>query len=227
MHLDKAIERHCEPLLRIVETLFALIGLVEGGLERLSRPVYRKVLNILRPAESAVRRLIIVMASGLEVEPATDRAGRKGRGGSGKRKGKGRRLFALFDPRLRLRFSRASRHAARTPKAEPHIYGFPYDRRVPEILQPTPSPKPDGTVSAAFLCRRLGAIIDALKDLPRQARRYARLQARLNADPNSKRDSVLRRGSPPGLREKSTHEVHEILKECHWLALTVLRPDSS
>ena len=67
-----AIERHREPLLRIVVGLFAMIGLTESGaIERLSRPLYRLVLGILRPAESAVRRLIIVAARDIVVEPSS------------------------------------------------------------------------------------------------------------------------------------------------------------
>ena len=65
-----AIERNREPLLRIVATLFAMIGLAEGAaVERLSRPLYRAVLGVLRPAEAAVRRLIIVAAQGMVVKP--------------------------------------------------------------------------------------------------------------------------------------------------------------
>ncbi len=64
MNIDLAIERHRKPLLRIVATLFAMIGLADGGrVERLSAPVYRAVLRVLRPAESGVRRLIVVAAS--------------------------------------------------------------------------------------------------------------------------------------------------------------------
>ena len=58
-----AIDRNREPLLCIVVGLFAMIGLAEGGaVERLSWPVYRAALRILRPAEAAVRRLIVVVA---------------------------------------------------------------------------------------------------------------------------------------------------------------------
>jgi hypothetical protein len=68
MDKDRAIERNREPLLRIVAALFAMIGLTEAGaVERLSRPVYRAVLFVLRPAEAAVRRLIIVAARGMGV----------------------------------------------------------------------------------------------------------------------------------------------------------------
>jgi hypothetical protein len=65
-----AIERHRQPLLGIVATLYAMIGLTDDGrIERLSWPLYRAVLAVLRPAEAAVRRLIVVAARGLVVKP--------------------------------------------------------------------------------------------------------------------------------------------------------------
>src|SRR5262245_39021501 len=71
MNWDLAIERNREPLLRIVAALFTMIGLSEAGaIERLSRPVYRAVLLVLRPAEAAVRRLVIVAARGKVVKPS-------------------------------------------------------------------------------------------------------------------------------------------------------------
>jgi hypothetical protein len=37
----------------------------------------------------------------------------------------------------------------------------------------------------------------------------------------------LRLGWPPGWRIRATHEVDEILKDCHWLARSALTPDTS
>src|SRR4051794_38372769 len=99
-HMDwaYAIERHRHPLLGIVATLYAMIGLTDdGGVERLSWPIYRAVLAVLRPAESAVRRLIVVAARGLKVKPYVPRPAPTGLAISGK--GKGRLCFRLFDPR--------------------------------------------------------------------------------------------------------------------------------
>ena len=71
MDWAKAIEHNRIPLIRIVAALFAMIGLGEGGaVERLSWPLYRAVLRVLRPAESAVRRLIVVAARGIVVKLA-------------------------------------------------------------------------------------------------------------------------------------------------------------
>ena len=79
MDWDFAIERNREMLLGAVVALFALIGLAEGGMvERLSRPVYRKVLGHVKAAEAAVRRLIIVMARNIVVEPRPKRPAPKG-----------------------------------------------------------------------------------------------------------------------------------------------------
>ena len=70
MDWDFAIERHRVPLLGIVLEQFAEMGLTEGGaVERLSKPVYRYALRLLRKAESAVRRLIFVAARNIVIEP--------------------------------------------------------------------------------------------------------------------------------------------------------------
>src|SRR5262245_13036473 len=95
-----AIERNREPLLRIVAALFAMIGLGEGGaIERLSWPLYRAVLRVLRPAEAAVRRLIVIAAHGMVVKPSPVRAAPAGLKIAGK--SQGRISFRLFDPRKR------------------------------------------------------------------------------------------------------------------------------
>jgi hypothetical protein len=92
MDWNFAIERNRGDLLPVVLGLFTLIGLTEGGMvERLSRPVYRRVLRALRSAESAVRRLIIVMARDIVVEPRPKRPAPKGF----VRPGRGHRLRRL------------------------------------------------------------------------------------------------------------------------------------
>ena len=57
------IERNRDRLLAVIAELFALTG---GAMAAsLPRHVYRALLILLRPAESAVRRLIIIAARGL------------------------------------------------------------------------------------------------------------------------------------------------------------------
>ncbi|MDP1700739.1 MAG: hypothetical protein Q8L53_07255, partial [Aestuariivirga sp.] len=60
-----AIELNREALNRIVAALFALLGI--DGTEtvgRIPHRLHRAVVRVLRPAESAVRRLIVVAARG-------------------------------------------------------------------------------------------------------------------------------------------------------------------
>ena len=127
-----AIERHREPLRRIVATLFAMIGLTEGGaVERLSRPLYRLVLGILRPAESAVRRLIIVAARDIVVEPRPKRPFPAGRVISRKGQGKHKRGASskLFDPPKDFDGGKGRRHKGR--KIEPRIHVFDFNPGFP------------------------------------------------------------------------------------------------
>jgi hypothetical protein len=231
-----AIERNREPLLRIVAALFATIGLTESDVvERLSRPLYRAVLGILRPAEAAVRRLIVVAARDIVVEPSPKRPAPAGLVRSGKASGRGV-SFKLFDPRKRS--DGASGRPIRSPRPEPRAryIDVGFDPRIPLFRQPPPAipaPAPeddaidDDSVNAGPLCRRLAAIKRALEDLPRQARRYARWRGRPIEERRPRLATPLRRGWPPGRRSRPTHEVHEILNECHWLARNVPAPDTS
>jgi len=240
MDWEFAIERYRGPLLGHVVRLFAMIGLTEGvTIERVSKPLYRQVLGVLRTAESAVRRLIIAAARDIVVEPKPRRPSQAGRKSSGESKGQGKGkakrkrgiFFKLFDPPKRFRKFFGRRGKRR--RAQPRVTVIGYDPRIPEFLRgqpaaPAAAPVPevaetidDGTVNAGPLIRRLLAIKDALEDIPRQARRYARWRDTPIEDRHPQRESALRFGRPPGWRTRPTHEVHEILKECHWLARNV------
>jgi hypothetical protein len=185
---------------------------------------------VLRPAEAAVRRLIIVAARGMVVKPSPMRSAPAGLTISGT--GQGRVSFQLFDPRQR--FDRAHGPSTRNPRPQPRIrfIDVAFDPRIPLFRQPQPAPAAqasaeDDTVNAKPLGRRLAAIKRALEDLPRQARRLARWRARPIEARRPRLATPLRLGSPPGRRSRPTHEVHEILNECHWLARTVPVPETS
>jgi hypothetical protein len=235
MFFTPAIERNREALIRIVAALYAMIGLTEaGGIERLKWPMYRAVLALLRPAESAVRRLIVMAAQGLAVKPMAAGSASRKRATAGKRKTRRHRIFSLFDPRQRERLfvHRGGRPSFKVPRAEPRIRSFNENvhvivyRNGAPPAPPPPLPQPADSVNAGALCRRLAAIREALQDLPGQARRYARWRAMAMADHRPQR-AIFRRGPPPGLRPKSRHEVHAILKECDWLAREALTPNTS
>ncbi len=225
-----AIERHSEALKGIVETLFAMLGL-DGDVTvgRIPHRLHRAVLRMLRPAESAVRRLIVVAARGLVVKLAPSRPMPKGH-----RIGKGsepcRPAFRLCDKRIF--FPELNQPQVRYAKHPPRILFLGPDSKLDD-LWPRPQPKTasapdsDGLVSAARIARRLHALKLALEDLPRQARRMARWRARREAEKAPKFKSPLRPGRAPGHRKKPDHEVDEILTECHWLAWEALKIDSS
>jgi hypothetical protein len=187
---------------------------------------------VLRPAEAAVRRLIVVAARGMVVKPRAHHPARAGRIISS-RKAQGRVSFQLFDPRRVLTSGHGRRDAA--PLCEPRIHfidvafdpRIPLFRPVPEAAQDEPDPYADHTVDAGPLCRRLAAIRAALTDLPHQAQRYARWRARPPEARRPRRPDSLRSGPPPGLRRKPGREVDEILAECHWLARHAAASDTS
>ena len=229
MDWARAIERNSEALKGIVEALFAMLGLAgDATVARIPQPLHRAVLRVLRPAESAVRRLVVIAARGLVVKLAPSRpmpAGPIGKGG-----GRSRPSFQLFDPRKN--FAELRQHRRKFTRNPPRIHFFGSDPRVAALWpapQPAadPAPPPDGLVNAERLTRRLQALKLALEDLPRQARRLARWRVRRENAKSPKFKSPLRPGHPPGYRRKPVHEVDEVLIECHGLACDAMKPDTS
>ncbi|CAN5273815.1 hypothetical protein BH10PSE7_BH10PSE7_41360 [soil metagenome] len=225
MDWDRAIEINHTALARIVAALISMVELAGGALPaRLPREVYRAVLLVLRPAEAAVRRLIIIAARGVVAKPYALRPRPAGLGMS--RSGGTRMSFQLFDTPRQCNFER--RRAAGC-RPEPRIHCFGGSPLSP-LFQPTlriePEPLPNDTVAAARLGRRLAAVRMALDTLPRQAKRLARWQARQKMAA-AKYRSLLRPGRPPGYRRKSLHDVDAVLIECHGLAIDALRQNTS
>ena len=228
MDWDLAIKRNSKALKGIIEVLFALLGL-DGtdAASRIPRSLHSAVLSVLRPAESAVRRLIVVAARNVVVKLSPSRPmleGRKIVRGGGSRPPS----FQLFDPLKRPKPIRVRK----SPRIEPRVGILDYDPRICALF-PTPRPvvepppPPDGLASATRLHRRLQALKLALDDLPRQAKRLVRWQQRQQASPWPKSLSPLRPGHPPGYRRKPVHEVDEVLVACDWLAFEAMKPDTS
>lgn len=208
---------------RIVVAIVALIGGREGE-GGIARRVRSAALALLRPAESAARRLIVIAARGLAVAPAAPRPAPAGlRRGAG-----GRRIaFRLFDPPLRLQQMRL----VAAPRGTPRIRSFWSAPIIasPIVAPPPPAlrPDPDQPVPVGRLRLRLAALEAALADLPRQARRLARLRARRQAAFPAPPRSPLRLGRPPGWRKRPEREVDRLLRECNLLAHDALRSDTS
>jgi len=226
---DLAIKRNSEALNRIVAELFVLLGL--GGTDtvgRIPQALHRAVLRVLWPAESAVRRLIIIVARGLVVKLSPSRPMPKGSIiGKGGQSGPSRSSFQLFD--TRKNFTR--RRHGKAKRIVPRIHFFTDGRWVTTTWSARPPaadpPPPDGLVGGEPVSRRLLALKAALDDLPRQARRMARWRLRREKAIAPKFRSPLRPGPPPGHRRKKLHEVDEVLANCHWLAWEAMKPDTS
>ena len=100
------------------------------------------------------------------------------------------------------------------------MFFFDGEDTAPEETEETVT---DAPINAARLCRRLMAMQGALEDLKRQAKRLARVQSRRRAAGEAlRRTEPLRPGMPPGYRHRQTHEIDEILNDCHQLALQIL-----
>ncbi len=257
MDWTAAIEENREALRRVLAMLVAMAGLGAGGTSdcplpiadrrpTLPRRLHRAVLCLLRPAEAAARRLVIVAARGLQVALAAARprkprpAVTMRRSGAGVARGSPRPLaLPLFDPLPRWRVRRRP-----APGGVPRI-------AVPGLTRPfaiPPAPAPDDPIDATRLALRLGALASALDDLPRQARRFARWRAARHAALSDaaavrkgshrfRRVWPLRPGRPPGgrlarydpdaRRRANIRDVDEILARTNALARFVLSPDTS
>ena len=74
MDWPRAIACNSEALKGVIEVIFAMLGLGSGDTQtRISMTLYRAVLRLLQPAESALRRLIVIAARGLVVKVTPSR----------------------------------------------------------------------------------------------------------------------------------------------------------
>lgn len=222
MDWARAIEINRAALARIVAGLVALLA-ARGEGPRLALPVYQLLARVLQPAESAVRRLIVMAARGLAVPAPRSRPMPKGL--VIERKTPGRASFQLFDTRKNFTDLGGAPAAMTGPRIRFVDEPSPREQFLAQFVKP-----PDGFSSAAEterLRRRLEVLKSALDHLPREARRMARWIARRAVMKNPSFTSPLRPGPPPGGRSRSGEEIDLVLTECHALAWHALAPDTS
>jgi hypothetical protein len=228
MNWALAIERNRTALLAAVSAIVALIG-GRDARGPILRAVRNAALALLRPAESACRRLIVIAARGLVVKSAPARPfTRPMPAVAGAAAGRERTpAFRLTDRAKRYR----PVFVPLAPKAVPRIRSLwrsPFERLVPPPPPPPTRPAPSTHVEATRLARRLAALEAALANLPRQARRLARWRARQSAPHAALRQpSPLRIGAPPGHRLTRPRAIDDVLTECNLLAREALRLDTS
>ena len=197
---------------RLIGLLAGLFDMLGTG-DRVTRVVWRRVLAQLVPMESALRRLIYILARDLEITVPVARVGSR-KGVKEKKREPGKPVFPLTD---------TLRDPDPTPRSCP-------TRKEPRILfldewkprADAPKPADDDLMDVTALRRRLEALKAALADMPAQARRLARWRARnerMRKAGKWRRPYSTRSGRPPGHRKDGKREVDEVLANCDALAL--------
>ena len=227
-----AVNRNRDALLRIIAGMFAYAGLAEGAaFIALPRPVYRAFLRVLRPAESAVRRLIVILAHGLVLKIVAARAAPVGLIPNANAGAARLPAFPLIDPLKRFVPVDASAQQGLEfvdwdeEEADNSYEVAPFPRIstpgfIDRAVMAPVVPSADGPIKAAHLSRRIAAMKRALENLNREARRLARWYARRDLAVKTvpykpRRMTPFRPGSPPGAKLKRVHEVDHVLRECH------------
>jgi hypothetical protein len=226
MDWARAIEINRAALASIVAALVSLLA-AQGEAARLSLPVYQLIARVLNPAESAVRRLIVIAARGLDLPAPQLRPMPKGL--VIERKACGRVSFQLFDSRKHFGDPDDAPIAISGPRIRSVDALSPRELFLAQFAKPSHE-STDGFSSAAEtqrVRRRLDVLKSALDHLPREAKRMARWLKRRAMMKNPPFTAPLRPGPPPGRRSRSRDEIDLVLTECHALAWEALRPDTS
>ncbi len=222
MSLATIIATSRSVLVRIVAMLVALLADHGSGAARVPLPVMKAILRVLHPAESAVRRLLVVAAKGLVVPAQAVRAMPAGL--VIESKGGARTAFPLFDSRKHFPDPDEARRTG-GPRIRSIDALSPREQFFAKFIQPH-----DGCCSLAEATRvntRLLVLKRVLDHLPREARRMARwLQSRVLQE-HAKFTSPLRPGPPPGHYKRRRLEIDEVLTRCHDLAWTALKANTS
>jgi hypothetical protein len=240
MDWDQIVERNRERLLAALAPLLAVLGIDPRRRGEMPRNFYRSWLILLRPAESAVRRLIVMAARGIIVKLSAARGFPAGLALELRLAAKGadeERIpaFGLIDPLKRFApadFERSKEWGNQwgSEQVIPRI-SVPglFDPVFPE---PTPIPLRDDPIDTGALVRRIAALKAALDNLPRQAKRLARWKARRElarqADNRPGRLTPFRPGFAPGFHRTDRRVIDGILADCHYFAVEAWKgPDTS
>jgi hypothetical protein len=232
MNWQQQIEIQSQNLIDIIATLFAMLA--GGAVSQVKSEAKRiDVLRILRPAEAAVRRLIVLAERQLvetshaprPMPPGVVQRLRASRGTYDSRP-----LFQLSDPVVPM-VETVHEHQAVSKLRISTI--APMDPTVTAIFARHSALKPTAHTRAAettpALVRRLEAIQLALENLPRQAKRLRRWKARREKLSATRLvyTQPLRPGPAPYLPKTPFRDIDYVLERCHLLARDCLRADTS
>jgi hypothetical protein len=231
MDWERIINGNRERILLALAPLLAVLGYDPRRRCELPRRRYRDLLLLLRPAEPAVRRLIVIAARGIVVKLGAVRAFPKFM--VLKKRGKESDLeehipaFRLIDPVKRfapLDFGLAkewSKDWGKVPVV-PRIC-------IPGVSEPFFAearhiPSDADFISTDAMLRRLRALTEALDNIPRHAKRLARWRALQEAARKAgirlrnARSSPMRPGRAPGYHRNEKRQMDVILGDCHYFA---------
>jgi hypothetical protein len=240
MDWDQIVERNRERILAVLAPLLAVLGFDLRRRQEMPRHFYRSWLILLRPAESAVRRLIVMAARGLVVRLGAARgfpAGLAVKLRLAATEAECIPAFCLIDPLKRFApadFEWSKEWGKEWGKEQviprTSVPGL-FD---PVFSEPTPVPLRDDPIDTGALVRRIAALKAALDNLPRQAKRLARWKARRELARKAGvrkpgRLSPMRPGFAPGYHRSKPDEIDEILADCHYFAAEAWEwtPDTS
>jgi hypothetical protein len=240
MNLTGEVEHNREKFIPIIARLFKLSRIAPGerpeldrdvhaGVFNISLPlyVYAKVMEMLVPAEAALRRLIIMVAHGLDFTPPA---------------------FRIPAPRKDIAAPQGA-SGAPAPAAAPPVPAIPafqmfdpiktfedyYRAEITGIARPFPGAFAPARgecepVSAISLWRRVNALSEAFNDLPGMARRYltwkarSRRRSKHNLPSRPGRACILRPLYLRGFTRRPKMDVHTLLRECNIWAQEILSP---
>jgi hypothetical protein len=229
MNWPLALHLNQTALARIIATLVAVLDDYAGA-TLIPVYVHRAVTRILHPAESAVRRLIVIAAYKVTDKPPPGKENPpspwpKDRVIARSATRKRRPSFRLFEPVAPLREFKTA--PSFNPKNLPGIRLIEIDPRLPAIFRPSAATQkpaiPDGFISIRNISARLAAVKFAIDNIPREARRLMRSIA---ADKSEFKRLIIRPGAPPGRRKKPKEDIDHVLTECHALARQALENTS-
>ena len=227
------VERNRERLLIAIAPLLAVLGFDQRRREEVPRHLHSFLITLLRPAESAVRRLIVIAAIGIFVKLRLGAARAFPAGLAHKLKKALEEeeerfpAFGLIDPLKRFApqdFGWAQEWSQDWGKEQvlPRI-------SVPGLFDPVfpqtvPVPNRDDPINTTSPLRRIRSLKSALDNLPRHAKRLARWKAKseLPRQPGAPhrpgRLSPFRPGPAPGKHIHEEREIDVILGDCHYFA---------
>lgn len=245
MNWDDIVEANRKRIIAAIAPLLAVLGFDPRRQGEMPRHFHRALILLLRPAESAARRLIVMAARGLvaklrlrvscafpvghgqKLKPALEKEAER------------IATFQLIDPLKRFA-PEGFGWSKEWGKEWGAVQSFP---RIsvpglsdPVFAEPVPFPSRDDIIDTSALVRRIQSLKSALDNLPRQALRLARWKARAELARKAEkwkpgRLKPMRPGFAPGYHRTDKREIDRIISDVHYFACEAWakweRPDTS